>query len=78
MTPPKTVLLVAGAVIVLLAAWLMATIYTGDPARSCLAMYRTARTAADSARVDSTIPHGPRNQQDPHSCRFMRLSARWP
>ena len=41
-------------------------------------MYRAARRAADSARIDSTVPrlsgvHNP----EAKSCGFIRTAARW-
>ena len=56
------------------ALWLMLQAYTSPAARACAAGYRAARTATDTARVDSLVPGG---GADPHSCGFIRTSARW-
>jgi hypothetical protein len=74
--PPKLVLLIA--VLVLgLAAWFLLRTYTNGATRECEALYRGARTAADTARVDTTVTPGSRRQTDPRSCGFLRTSARW-
>jgi len=75
-SPPKWVLL-AAAVGLALAAWFMLRMYTSDGARECQALYRSARTAIDTARVDTTVTRGSRKQADPPSCGFMRHSNRW-
>ena len=48
--------------------------YTSAAVKECQAGYRAARTAADTTRVDSLVPEG---GADPHSCGFIRSSARW-
>lgn len=73
----RWVLLVGLPAVVLLVARLMLQSYTSAAARECHALYRAARTAADTARVDSTITPGSRSQDEPHSCGFLRTSARW-
>jgi hypothetical protein len=57
-----------------LGVWIMLQAYTSSAVRECQAGYRTARTAADTTRVDSLVPEG---GADPHSCGFIRHSARW-
>ena len=74
--PPTRVLLVA-ALMLGLAAWFMLRAYTSAAARECQTLYRSARTAADTARVDTTVTPGSLAQQDPRSCGFIRTSARW-
>lgn len=74
--PPKWVLLVV-ALVFGLAAWLMLRTYTSAGARECLVLYHSARTALDTARVDTTVTPGSHAQHDPRSCGFMRISARW-
>lgn len=74
--PPRAVLLVA-ALIVAAAAWYLLRSYTGDAARECRALYRASRSAADTARVDSTVTPGSAGRSDPRTCGFIRTSARW-
>jgi len=75
-TPPKRVLLVA-VFMVGVAAWLLAGSFTSAGARECGALYHAARTAADTARVDSTVTPGSSAQSEPHTCGFMRIGNRW-
>ncbi|MGB7212125.1 MAG: hypothetical protein WBC97_05800 [Gemmatimonadales bacterium] len=66
------------AVIVLAGGWMAVQLYSSPGARACGQMYRTAHTAADSARVDSTVPaerDGAGIQT--HSCGYLRSNARW-
>ena len=73
--PPKLVL--AGAVLtLLLAGWLLTRSYTSAAARECSALYRAARTAADSARVDTTTSTQS-HRSEPRQCGHMRSNARW-
>lgn len=74
--PPRRILLIA-ALLVGLVGWLMMRSYTSTGARQCEALYHASRTAADTARVDTTVTPGSRKQADPHSCGFIRRSARW-
>lgn len=57
-----------------LGGWIMLQAYTSAAVKECRAGYRAARTAADTTRVDSLVPEG---GADPHSCGFIRSSARW-
>ena len=57
-----------------LGIWIMLQAYTSAAVKECRAGYRAARTAADTARVDSLVPEG---GADPHSCGFIRSSTRW-
>lgn len=75
-TPPRRVLLVA-AVIVAGAAWWFVRSYTSDAVRECLALYRQAPTAADTARVDTTLTAAGLREKDPKTCGFRRTSGRW-
>lgn len=66
------------AVIVLAGGWMVAHLYSSPGTRACGRMYRAAHSAADSARVDSTIP----SERDgagiqTHSCGYLRSNARW-
>lgn len=74
--PPKLVIL-AVAGILGLGAWLMLRLYTSPGARECQSLYEAARTAADTARIDTMMTAGSRQEQDPHTCGFRRSSARW-
>ncbi len=74
--PPKWVLIVA-VLLLAIAAWPLLRTYTSAAGRECLALYRSARTAADTARVDSTVTPGNRALSEPHSCGFTRIAARW-
>ena len=74
--PPRAVLLVA-ALILAAAAWYLLRSFTGDAARECRALYRAARSAADTVRVDSTVTPGSAELSDPRTCGFIRTSARW-
>jgi len=62
----------------LVALWAVSQAYVSRDSRTCVALYRAARTAADTARVDSTLP-AEANARSPesHSCGFIRRSARW-
>ena len=75
-TPPRAVLLIA-ALIFAAAAWYLLRSYTGNAARECRALYRASRSAADTARVDSTVTAAGAGRSDPHTCGFIRTSARW-
>ena len=75
-TPPRTVLLVA-ALIIAAATWYLLRSFIGDTARECHALYRAARSAADTVRVDSTVTPGSAGRSDPRTCGKIRNSARW-
>ncbi|MGH7533758.1 MAG: hypothetical protein ACREL4_10740 [Gemmatimonadales bacterium] len=65
-------------VIVLAGGWMIGHLYSSPEARACGRMYRAAHNAADSARVDSTVPaerDGAGIQT--HTCGFLRSNARW-
>jgi len=74
--PPRWVLLVSAG-LVLLTGWLMLRMYTSSGVRECQSLYGSAHSAADSAAVDTMVTRGSRRERDPHSCGFLRLSARW-
>lgn len=62
----------------LLAIWAMLDLYTPKNSRACAALYRAARTAADTARADATVPEGEGPQSaERRSCRSIRRNARW-
>lgn len=62
--------------VVLFAVWLLLRSYTSPAARECRDMYHAARTAADSASIDTVFVEI-RGQDHPSSCGFMRMTARW-
>jgi hypothetical protein len=71
----RRIAIVLAAVIV--AAWLLLRSYSSPAARECVKLYDNARTAADTARIDTTFAPSARNHSEPHTCGFMRTSARW-
>lgn len=72
--PPRRILLAAIA-LALLAGWVMLRAYTNPVSIDCLERYHEARTAADTARVDSLIPTTRTGNRQ--TCGFMRASTRW-
>lgn len=75
--PIRWVLILVAATGVAIAGWLLFRSYTSDAARECIALYNSARTPADTTRIDSLIPRGSRPESDPRTCGFLRQSARW-
>lgn len=76
--PPRLVVFLATAVLLLVAGWAMTHLYINSAPRKCMTMYRSARTAADTARVDSTVPEAQGHAGlGPVTCRFIRTKARW-
>ena len=63
--------------VVITAGWLLLRRYTSPGARECVELYRDARAAADTARIDTTVVPSSRTETDPRSCGSMRLSSRW-
>ena len=61
----------------LVAAWLLSRSFTSPTARECTKLYDNAHTASDTARIDTTFAPSARNHSEPHTCGFMRTSARW-
>lgn len=74
--PPKPVLLLA-LLVVGMAAWFLLRSFTSPAARECRALYRSARTSADTARVDATVTPGSSVQSEPTTCGSMRIGNRW-
>ncbi len=72
--PPRRILLatVAGA---LLAGWVLLRAYTNPASTDCIERYHAARTAADTAHVDSLVPKTRTGNRS--TCGFMRASTRW-
>jgi len=69
--------LLAAAIVCALAAWFLLQAYTNVGAQECRDLYAAARTAADTARIDTTVTAGSRRQSEPRTCGFMRKTARW-
>jgi len=76
--PLRAQILVLWLPLVLLSLWAISHLYIAPDSRACVALYRTARTAADTAQVDATIPatSQPRTPEA-RSCGSIRSSARW-
>jgi hypothetical protein len=75
-TPPRRIL-VAATVVVALAAWWLLHTYTSTGTHECEKLYHSARSAADTARIDTLVTAGSREQSEPRTCGFMRRTARW-
>ncbi len=80
-SPPRpTRATVAGALatMVVLAAWFMLYGHNNPAARECLALYRAAHTAADSAQVDTTEPpQSHEANRERRSCQSITSFGRW-
>jgi hypothetical protein len=74
--PPKRIL-AAAAIVIALAAWWLLHTYTSAGTHECEALYKSARSAADTARIDTVVTAGSRAQNEPRTCGFLRKSARW-
>ena len=74
----KVQLLATWLPLVLLGIWAISHLYVSPDSRTCLALYRAARTPADTAQVDATIPTTayPRTPEA-RTCGSIRGSARW-
>ena len=72
-------LLVAGALLLVVAtSWMVMQVYTPPASRECGRLYHSARTAADSARVDQTTPAVTvTGSHERRSCGAIRSTARW-
>ena len=77
MTSSNRVSIAVVVLVVVLAAWVLLRTNTTSAARDCRAMYHAARTAGDTARIDTTFVPSSKDVSDPRSCGFMRTSARW-
>jgi hypothetical protein len=60
-----------------LGLWAFSQAYISGESRVCLPLYRGATTAADTARVDGTVPSLGSGTREAHSCGFIRHTARW-
>ena len=75
--PVPWLALVVVVVVGLTATWILLRRYTSPGARECVALYYEARTAADTARIDTTVVAASLKETDPRSCGSMRVSSRW-
>lgn len=75
--PVPWLVLTLAAMLVLAAGWIFLRRYTSPGARECVELYQEARTAADTARIDTTVVRGSARNADPRSCGSMRYASRW-
>jgi ketosteroid isomerase-like protein len=66
----------AVALLALFGGWLMLGSYVTNDRDGCAERYQLARTAADTAAVDSLVPE--RDGRRGTQCGFLRYAARWP
>lgn len=75
---PRTQIGLVVAGIALLAIWAFSQVFVPPASRTCMHLYRTARTAADTAQVDHTVPDRPEvRTPEARSCGSIRQMARW-
>lgn len=61
-----------------LTLWAFSDVFVSEASRACMHLYRAARTAADTARADATIPDlGAHNTPEARSCGSIRQTSRW-
>lgn len=58
-------------------AWAFSNAFVSAEAAECRRLYAAARTAADTAAVEATIPKGREGSTDKRSCSTRRYNARW-
>ena len=75
-SPPRWVW-IAALPFLAVALWLGLRMYTSFGSDRCADGYAAAKTAADSARVDSLVPDDGHGGKEKFSCGFRRTSARW-
>ena len=76
--PPRALRWAVVVVIVLVGGRMATHAYISDAARGCGRLYRAAHTAADSARVDTTVPSARDGEgTETHTCGHLRSTARW-
>ena len=69
--------LALAALVIVIGGWVLLRRYTSAGARECVALYREATSAADTARIDTIVVSASQRETDPRSCGSMRLSSRW-
>lgn len=71
--------LIAGLTLglVLLAVWAFSSAYVSPASRECMALYRHAGSAADTLRVNATVPAASSHSTEARSCGSIRHTARW-
>ena len=77
--PPRARLAtgIALALVVAVTAWAFRDVFVSPASRACMALYRAARTAADTAAADHTIPEQAPRTPEARSCGNIRQFARW-
>lgn len=75
---PRVQLGLAVMSLTVLALWAFSQSFVSPASRACLELYRHAKTATDSLKVDGTIPESPGDRsREVRSCGSIRQSARW-
>ena len=69
--------LVLAGLVILIGGWVLLRRYSTAAARECVALYREALSASDTARIDTTVVSASLRESDPRSCGSMRSSSRW-
>ena len=62
---------------VVILAWSFSNAFVSEASRECARLYRAARSAADTAAADTTVPSGSYQTTEPRSCGSFRSAARW-
>lgn len=75
--PPRWVIAAFVVATLLVSGWLMFRVNSSAEARECRARYQSARSAADTAIVDLSLPTHDSTDVETHSCGFIRRGARW-
>ena len=57
--------------------WYYLHLYVNPATVECRALYRSAKTAADSATVDQTIPPSGQRNVEPRTCQFEKRRGEW-
>jgi len=57
--------------------WFFLHLYVDPAPGQCHALYRSARTAADSAVVDQTVPPAGLGRTEPRNCQFEKRRSNW-
>ncbi len=57
--------------------WLYTHMYVNPASAECVALYRAAKTAADTLMVDHSFPPSATRNAQPRTCGFVRTTARW-